>query len=123
LTLFTHFAGLDIRFGRTVKVSDRLPGEPSSECWVPREPAVPACPANGMVVLPARSVPRARASRFWEQAPRKRDPLSAAARLGLSRSYSAAGDLQEAEAAIKKAIDLGPSTGFVHGTPCGLMRS
>jgi len=43
--------------------------------------------------------------------------------LGLSRSYPAAGDLQEAEAAIKKGIDLGPSTGFVHRMPCGLMRS
>jgi len=38
------------------------------------------------------------------------------ASLGLSRSYSAAGDLQEAEAAIKKAIDLAPSTGFVDVT-------
>ena len=41
----------------------------------------------------------------------KRDPLSAAAHLGQSRSYSAAGDLQEAEAAIKKAIDLGAVDG------------
>lgn len=44
------------------------------------------------------------------------DPLSVAAHLGLSRSCVTAGHLQEAEAAISKAIDLGPSTGFVHAT-------